>query len=58
MVEDDQDDEESTPPTRPSTNEVGDALENAARPLHVQYARGRNSLPCTEHGKLGSPGAD
>ena len=28
---------------------------NAARPFHVQYARGQNSLPCTNHGKLVSP---
>ena len=56
--EDNQDDEESTPPTRPSTNEVEDALETLQDPLHVQYARRRNSLPCTEHGKLVSPRGD
>ena len=28
---------------------------NAARPFHVQYARGQNSHLCTKHGKLVSP---
>ena len=49
--EDDQDDEESMPPTCPSTNEVEDALE-MLQDLSMFSAHGNDLLPCSKHGKL------